>query len=379
MKLAYVTPYVSEDIHAWSGSVYFVRRAMAGAGMRIFPIDDLREHGRISGKLKELGYKHFAGKRYIRNREDKVLDGYARQVEAALEDIRPDAVLSPGTVPIAHVKTDLPLAFWTDATFAGLTDFYPLFTNLCKRSAEAGRRMEQEALRRCSLAIYTSDWAAKSAIDNYDVDPAKVKVVPYGANMASKLEADDIDGHLSHKSYTCCKLLFLGVDWERKGGAVALEAARVLNGLGLRTELHVVGCEPPGPVPDFVVRHGFVSKETKAGVALLDKLLTEAHFLIVPSRAECYGLVYAEASSYALPSLAAEVGGVPTVVKNGVNGRLFPLAARGEEYAEFIGGLMGSRDNYEQLCRSSFTEFKKRLNWGVAGAEVAGLLRGLVE
>ena len=33
-----------------------------------------------------------------------------------------------------------------------------------------GHRMEQEALSRCRLAIYSSEWAAQTAIDYYDVD-----------------------------------------------------------------------------------------------------------------------------------------------------------------------------------------------------------------
>ncbi|TSA49979.1 MAG: glycosyltransferase [Sphingobacteriales bacterium] len=40
---------------------------------------------------------------------------------------------------------------------------------------------------------------------------------------------------------------------------------------------------------------------------------------MVPSRAECYGIVFAEASSYGLPSVSTDTGGVSAVVKEGVN------------------------------------------------------------
>ena len=96
-----------------------------------------------------------------------------------------------------------------------------------------------------------------------------------------------------------------------------LEIATELNQRGIPTELHVVGCEPPLATPDFVVRHGFISKKSEQGAALYDQLLMESHFLVIPSMAECYGLAFAEASSFGLPSLATRVGGIPTVVVDG--------------------------------------------------------------
>lgn len=105
-------------------------------------------------------------------------------MRTAISTANVDVVFSPGTIPIAHLKTNYPIVFWADATFAGMIDFYPSFSNLCSRSIRDGNRMEQAALSKCSLAIYSSEWAAKTALDNYDVNPQKVKVVPFGANIS---------------------------------------------------------------------------------------------------------------------------------------------------------------------------------------------------
>jgi glycosyltransferase involved in cell wall biosynthesis len=94
----------------------------------------------------------------------------------------------------------------------------------------------------------------------------------------------------------------------------------------------------------------------------------------MPSKAECYGLVYAEASSFGLPSLAADVGGVSTVVRDGKNGRLFKLEDEPEKYAEYIQQLISSRAAYEQLSLSAFQEYAERLNWTVAGKSVRDLI-----
>ncbi len=373
MKIAYTTHFAADDIHSWSGLIYHLRQALIDTGCEVVTIDSLREKGRVSGKLMELGYKHLTGKTFLRYRRPSTLDAYARQVEARLVGQNVDVVLSPSCFPIARLKPGLPTVFWSDACFAGMVDYYPYTTNLCQRTLRDAHLTEQNALDRCSLAIYTSEWAARTALEAYQLDPAKVKVVPYGANLDSERQSPD----LALRATDRCELLFMGVEWERKGGDIALETAIELNRRGLQTTLHLVGCEPPGETPDFVVRHGFISKRTEEGRAKLDALLTKSHFLIVPSRAECYGLVFAEASAYGLPALAAETGGIPSVVRHGVSGLLFPLAARGEVYAGEIMKLMESPADYRALASGAFTEFQTRLNWRVAGATLVDLLRKL--
>lgn len=378
MNLAYATHFAADNVHSWSGSIYYMRKALLDAGCTLETIDNLKEHGRVSGRLMELAYQHLTGKTFIRYRRPSTLDAYARQVEAALRGMKVDAVFSPSCFPIARMKPGLPTVFWADASFAGLVDFYPYTTNLCQRTLKEGQLTEQNALDRCSLAIYASDWAARSALENYRVDPDKVKVVPYGANLQSERSLSQVIASLENRANDHCELLFMGVEWQRKGGDIAVETAVELNRRGLPTKLHIVGCEPPGETPEFVIRHGFVSKKTPEGQQKLDDLLSNSHFLIVPSRAECYGLVFAEASSYGLPSLAADVGGIPTVVRQDVNGQLFPLSTRGDEYANAVLRLMGDPEGYRKQALGAFSEYQERLNWRVAGNAVADLIRELV-
>jgi glycosyltransferase involved in cell wall biosynthesis len=173
-------------------------------------------------------------------------------------------------------------------------------------------------------------------------------------------------------------LLFLGIDWDRKGGPLALEVAQTLVARGVPTELHIAGCEPPlSAMPAFVVRHGFIDKRDAAGAAKIDELLASAHFLLLPSRAECFGLVFLEASSVGVPSLAAQVGGVPSAVRNDRNGRLFPLDAPASEYGDYIINVMAETGAYERLARSSYAEYREHLTWDRAAAEVRDLLARL--
>jgi glycosyltransferase involved in cell wall biosynthesis len=373
INVAYVTIYGSSDIRAWSGTGYHILHALQTAGLQTRSIENLRDPYGLLTKAKKAVYMGLA-KAYLRDREPLSLKAYASQVRKGLASMACDVALSPSTLPIAYLRTDKPIVFWTDATFAGMLDFYPSFSNLCGETVRNGHRVEQMALSVSRLAIYSSEWAARTAIQHYDVDPNKVKVVPFGANIDCHRDPVDIRRLADDKELDRCKLLFVGVEWLRKGGDIALAVAQALNRRGLRTELHVVGCRPPHGVPSFVKLHGYVSKKTETGRAMLDRLFRESHFLIVPSRAECCAVVYAEASSFGLPSLASDVGGNATAVRDGRNGRAFALDADPERYADYVMESMSSRQAYTAMALSSFEEYSSRLNWSSAGRAVRKLI-----
>src|SRR5262249_18302053 len=148
--------------------------------------------------------------------------------------------------------------------------------NLCRESLDKGNRQEQEALSNCRLIVYSNEWAARTAIENYDVAPEKVKMVSYGPMIDCSRTEDDVRKIVASREHGICRLLFAGVNWYRKGGNIALRVAELLNARGVRTELHVLGCETPRGVPDYVVPHGFVSKRSPDGVALIDALFSSS-------------------------------------------------------------------------------------------------------
>jgi len=377
MKIAYVSTSDPGDIHAWSGLVTHIYDTLQAAGFEMHAICKFSETHVIRSKIKKAFYSGILSKKYLRDREPKLLMHYARQLAGQLAETDCDIIFSPGYAPVAYLKTDKPIVFWADATFAGLLDFYPAFSNLCTESIRNGHEIEQRALSNCRLAIYSSDWAAQSAIKNYDVDPAKVKVLPFAANIRSDRNIETIESIISNKAKNVCHLLFLGVEWQRKGGDIALQVAERLNRRGINTVLHIAGCDPAISLPDFAVRHGFISKHSDAGRTILDTLFSEAHFLILPARAECFGIVFAEAGSFGLPSLASNVGGIPTAIHDGKNGQTFPVDADPEQYCDYIENLMRSPDAYRELSLAAFAEYSERLNWEKVGEQLGKLLREL--
>jgi len=380
MKVAYVTEYDATDIRKWSGSGYYICQSLKNQAISLDCIGSLKEKYALFFKGKQFLYRYLLQKRYWRDRDPFILKHYAQQVASKLSETKPDIIFSPGTVPIAYLECEQPIVFWTDANFASLIDWYPQYSNLCKETIENGNQMEKLALEKCKLAVYSSDWAAKTTIENYQVDPSKVKVVPFGANIDCDRNIDDIKALVDSRPSNQCNLLFLGVDWFRKGGDTAFKVAEELYKNGLPTKLTIVGCQPiiEEPLPSFVNSLGFISKNSKEGVQIINKLLSESHFLILPSIADCTPVVFSESNSFGVPCLATKVGGIPTIIKDELNGKTFAKNASITDYCTYIANLFSDYSRYKSLALSSFNEYQSRLNWSVAGKSVKKLLMELV-
>jgi glycosyltransferase involved in cell wall biosynthesis len=378
MKAAYVTTFDSSDIRAWSGLGYYIAQCLELAGVtveRIGPlarrVHPLARMWHIDAKLRGLGY--------VVDRHPRVAAAYSAEVKRRLKSQPFDLVFSVGAIPIAHLNTGRPIVSWADATFGAMLRLYPEFRVLSKRAIRDGLDLEARALGRADVAFFASEWAARSAVEDHGADPERVEVVPFGANMPITHGRDDIAGMIHRRPADRCRLLFVGVDWVRKGGDRAVDIARVLNERGLPTELHVVGCTPdrPAELPPWVHLHGFVDKATDRSASSMRRLYEASHVLVHPATAECFGVVFCEAAGHGVISLASRVGGIPSAIREGVTGALFDVAASGEEYADYIWRTMEDRRRYEEMALGAFDEYQRNLNWVVQGKRVGARLAKL--
>ena len=380
IKVAYVSVDDPRDIHTWSGLPFHCAKALSAAGLELTYVGPLRERRKWFYLAKHAYYSRVRRLTYARDREAVIARGFADQVSEFLRHNSVDLVFATSTVPIAYLKGRQPIVTWVDATWPGMVDYYFPASRVCGESLKAGPAIEREAYRRIDLALFCSDWAARTAIDLCQARPDRVKVVPFGANIDGSRSKEQVAAMVGQRPTDCCRLLFMGVDWKRKGGDVAMAVAAELVERGIKTELVVAGCEPQisGAMPDWLRVVGFVSKSTESGRKMIQELFSAAHFLIMPSRAEAYGLVFCEANSFGVPCIASDVGGIPTIIRDGVNGKTFPLGTPPGMYCDFICNALRSKSDYETMAMNSFQEYETRLNWNVAGARVAELCRQLV-
>lgn len=378
MKVAYLTAHNPYDPFSWSGINYYMFKALRAEKL------DLTYVGRslwprswhFPKPLRQIA-SHF-------DRKNASPDDYlkaARQEANLLEKelrLKPyDVIFTPvSSQQSALLDTALPIAYLSDATFRLLKNYYPSVRAWPEKRRQQSDFLETKMIERADALLYPSLWAANSAIKDYGASPEKVSVIPFGANMD---KTEDLDSLLKCRQNDELRLLFLGKESERKGGDIAFEAVQVLNSLGIKTRLVVCGVNPPPKCRSSnVTVLGFLSKNKPKELRKLTQLFCSCHFMFVPSRAECLGVIFAEASAYALPVISTRTGGIPGVVFEGKNGFLLPLEATGKEFSELIASIFRDRERYLQLAISSRTTYENELNWEVWAKQVRKKLESLI-
>ena len=380
MRLAYLTRFDVSDraqVPAVGGAgyaSYYIARTLQKLGVSLQHVNGLTHNSSPAAWLTAAYYRNVFHQEYNIASNARNLKRQARQISHKLAAVDHEIILSRLVMPLAYLQVDKPLVVWTDGSARGLFDFYPQLTNLCERSKRETLAMEQAALDRCSLIIYSSDWAAHHAPDH--IERHKIKVVPFGANCESDRTDAQIEEIARMKPIQPCKLLFIGGAWNRKGGLVACQVAKALSDSGYPTELTVVGCQPeiPSEFRGVVKVLGFVDQARPEGQRSWSELMRESHFLILPSKADCSPHVLVEANSFGLPCLTTNVGGIPTTIHDEVNGKLFGSDAPLREYRDFVVALLDDPQRYRRFCLSSFREFQTRLNWAVGCDRVKTLM-----
>ncbi|HEV7214452.1 MAG TPA: glycosyltransferase family 4 protein, partial [Chloroflexota bacterium] len=182
-----------------------------------------------------------------------------------------------------------------------------------QRSPEAVERVKdilnRRAFRAARHLVTWSAWARASLIQDYGVPAAKVTVIPPGTNLdlwQRPGDATAAGGKL--------RLLFVGGDFQRKGGDLLLDVFR--RRLADRCELDLVTSAPLPPLPPGVRVHRNVAPNS----APLRTLFAEADVFVLPSRADCLAVVLMEATAARLPIVTTGVGALGEAVQDGQNG-----------------------------------------------------------
>jgi glycosyltransferase involved in cell wall biosynthesis len=384
--LAYVTTYDSLDVTRWSGTGFYISKALEDQGHALRRIGNLRHSRNPLNIMRYLWNKKVRGLNDHPHRDPRFLQHYARQVgmrlgKALEAGTQIDAIFTPGILPIAYLETDLPIVVWTDCTFAGLLNYYPAWTNMSERSIRDGHEADRRGLRKAELLIFTSQWAADSAVRDYGCDPKRIAIVPLGANVSVEHSRADVEAMAASRlASPIIRFLLPGVNWKRKGCDFAIQVVAEVNRRGLRAQLDIVGCHAPEGtlLPPFVRTHGFVSKASPAGRAFIEDKFRQATFLLLPTVAECTAVVFNEAASFGLPVLTTDTGGTPSIVLNGCNGFTFPIVSEPAHWADKAAELVANNAAYSSLCQSSLAEYSSRLNWKSTGSAVSMLLSRLL-
>lgn len=360
LRAAFLANGDPRDVNLWSGTPFYMLSALEERVEVTCLIQNpwpswYRPLGRALKMLSFMGFEYTWSEWYSRLAAQRTI----RRLRAS----RADIIFIVAFTDMAYLITDvLPVVCVTDAVIPDLLSYYDMYQRTSSTAKRKAVAAERRAFQQALLVQFPSRWASRSAIERQGVPEERVVEIAWGANMPFKKRTPRRVGS------GAVRLLFVGGDWQRKGGQIALEAVVALTRRGLDCRLDVVGCTAAvleSPAPSNVSFHGFIDKATTEGSALLESLYENATVFILPSLAEAYGIVFAEAAHHGLPVLAYATGGVPTVVLDGKTGILLPLGAKAEEFADRIEQLVRAPARYEAMSQASLEDAEKRLNWSV--------------
>lgn len=365
MKIAYVLTDDPHDKRSWSGTCYSLLCQLE----RFFEVDVVRidYEPTLWERLAMSLRRRWASlaKRDVGPERLYYARAIGREVSARIATGNYDAVFLLGMENGAYAKIDIPVVYYSDCTFHLMVDYY--YHGFSREAIRNGERLQRRVLENSNVCMFSSDWAKDDAISHYGIPSERCVVAHLGANV----EVKNLQRNNHPKSTV--NLLFIGAEWERKGGDIALDCVKQLNAEagGVSYVLHIVGSQPPFEITDSNVRlHGFLDRNDPKQAAHIEALCREADLFILPTLAECAGIVFCEASAYGIPILTYDTGGIGSYVVNGENGYRLPIQATARDFADMARKLLSSPAKLAYMQRRAVELYKDHLNWDALGEKI---------
>ena len=181
-------------------------------------------------------------------------------------------------------------------------------------------RANRSCLHRAIHIVAWSEWTKRGIVDGYGVAADRITVVPPGVTPSLWYEP------VSISTNGPVRILFVGGDFQRKGGDVLLNAYAALQqelaGMASapEVELHLVTEASVARASGVHVHHGLVANSPE-----LVALYHSSDIFCLPTRGDCLPMVLSEAGAAGLPSVATAVAGIPEIVRDGETGLVVPV------------------------------------------------------
>jgi glycogen synthase len=258
--------------------------------------------------------------------------------------------------------SDLPFFIFTDHT-ARANRHYSSGYGATRWSAR-WIELEGRTYRRADHIFTTSDFARRSLIEDYGCLESKVTTVGSAplASFDGRGAIKVVEDGKSNDDRDTKTILFVGVDWERKGGPLLVKAFRELRRSGVNVRLRIVGCRPR-------IRCAGVEIIGPVGVEVVAAELQSADIFCLPSWAEPSAVAYLEAAQAGVPVVATRVGATPERVLHGRTGYLCD-AGDCDELVEQLRCLLEDAETARRMSSAART-FATRFNWEVIAQNIA--------
>ncbi len=217
--------------------------------------------------------------------------------------------LAPLSVDLFRKKPTVLSSDGTPLNKRGMRRAYGL-TNEGRLGELAKRALYRGVFGMAAGLVAWSNWTKQSFVEDYGCKEQDVAVIPPGIDLK--------EFSIGDRNHELPRILFVGGDFERKGGDLLLDVFR--RRLRGRAELILVTRADVKNEPGITVH-----RDVSANSPKLHELYRTSDMFVLPTRADCYSLVCMEALAAGLPIVATRVGGIPDMIREGETGHLLDV------------------------------------------------------
>lgn len=235
-----------------------------------------------------------------------------------------------------------------------------------KKYIQKAFNYEKKLYEKMDYIFPMSRWLAHSFVNDFKVDATKV--IPVGAGINLPRIKDP-----ANKNPKKPKILFVGKDFERKGGYVLLDAFRDVKKVIKNVELIITGPANIPGLPDGARCEGFISKNSDEGMEKLLTLYSEASIFALPSLYEPFGIAFAEAMAHKLPCIGTNNCAMPEIIDDGING--FIVKPNDSKLlADRIITLLQDHELRESMGEAAYKKYYSNYRWKIVTDKILNVL-----
>lgn len=245
----------------------------------------------------------------------------------------------------------IPNFVYTDSTILANLYFEP--RDLGSLPPPAWLERERAIYADAAKVFVMSGHVARSLTELYGIDAAKIARACVGANLR-RPPATARPAPRDNKT-----ILFVGMEWERKGGPELVAAFERLPARHGDARLLIVGACPALDLPGCTVV-GRVSAEKVVDY------YAQAAIFCMPTRLEPFGIAFVEAMMYALAVAAPRQGAMLDYLEEKKTGVLYEPGS-GAAIAEALTWLLDNPAERQAIARRGFEAVRSVYTWDAVG------------
>ncbi len=224
--------------------------------------------------------------------------------------------------------------------------------------------LHNSVYKNASKILATNELCRKSLIKDYGISPSLVNTVYQGCNFNTYLEGKR-DINKKH-------ILFVGHEFDRKGGYILLEAFKQVRSTIPSTQLIIVG-DSLRIKQDGVTVLGRISDRQR----LMD-IYEKSHIFVLPSYFDPMPNAAIEAMGLGIPVVVSNSCGTSEIINDGKSGFVVPTG-NVNELADRLIHLLRNPSLAKMIGSAGCNLVRKRFKWEIISDNVFEILKPLSE